>query len=100
MMKKVIFAFAAAVLGGLLSAQVSVNPNDVFYKEAQGWELKGYTSDLPMLRPYPANKIEEILSDVIENGGERDSELARQEYERIFSKKYTETQRKTHERRL
>lgn len=89
MMKKVIFAFAAAVLGGLLSAQVSVNPNDVFYKEAQGWELKGYTSDLPMLRPYPANKIEEILSDVIENGGERDSELARQEYERIFSKKYT-----------
>ncbi len=70
-------------------SQVSVDVTDFFYTQAQIWELKGLTSTLPQLRPYPYNVIKRILNDVIENGGEKDSELAKEEYERIFNKVWT-----------
>ena len=69
-------------------AQVSVDINDSFYSHAQGWELRGLTSTLPLLRPYPLNVVERILEDVIENGSDTDSEIANEYYERIFSKPY------------
>ena len=72
-----------------LSAQVSVEVNDKFYAEAQNWNLRGLTSTLPQLRPYPVNVIRRILDDVIENGSEKDSEKAKEEYERIFNKVWT-----------
>lgn len=70
-----------------LFAQVSADPNDVFYDNAQRWELHGLTErPLPQLRPYPLPVIKGILEYVIENGGEYDSALAKEEFERIFSR--------------
>ena len=83
--------FISLILTGLvlaLFAQVSVDPTDKFYREAQGWELKGYIENLPILRPYPAPIIKKILEAVIDCGNKNDAELALSEYERIFSKKY------------
>lgn len=79
-----IFLLAAAVA----FSQAAVDINDSFYKEAQNWELRGLTSTLPLLRPYPLSVVERVLNDVIQNGGEKDSALAQSEYERIFSKPY------------
>ena len=73
----------------LAFAQASVEINDPFYKEAQNWELRGLTSTLPQLRPYPVNVIKRVLNDVIENGTERDEKKAKEEYERIFEKPWT-----------
>ena len=72
-----------------LHAQVAVDINDSFYSDAQNWELRSLTSTLPQLRPYPLKTVERILSDVIENGTEKDAELAQDYYERIFSKPYS-----------
>ncbi|WP_407425490.1 hypothetical protein [Treponema sp.] len=89
-MKKYI-AYTCILLIYLSSAfsQASVEIHDQFYKEAQNWELRGLTSTLPQLRPYPVNVIKRILNDVIENGNKTDSELAKEEYERIFNKSWT-----------
>ncbi len=87
--KKAIFISLGFSLITSVFAQVSVDPNDKFYAEAQGWELRGLTeSKLPLLRPYSLAAIKKILEDVIENGDGYDSELAKSEYERIFSKPY------------
>ncbi len=97
-MKKLIpLAFVLLVTSAALFAQVSVDPTDYFYTEAQGWEMKGLVKNLPLLRPYPANTIRAILEEVIASCTdsetdeaipryEKDLELALYEYERIFSK--------------
>lgn len=87
-MKKFAFVFSFFLASCLAFSQVSVDVNDFFYKEAQSWELRGLTSPLPLLRPYPLSVVERVLNDVVQNGNEKDSELARAEYERIFSKPY------------
>ena len=87
----------ALLCASVLSAQVSIDPADIFYTEAQSWELKGLVANLPQLRPYPANTIKAILVEVITNGTdpetdeiipryERGVETAMNEYERIFSR--------------
>lgn len=87
--RKILIFFALIfACTSLCFSQVAVDINDSFYSDAQGWELRGLTSTLPQLRPYPLKTVERILNDVIENGGERDSELAKEHYERIFSKPY------------
>ena len=82
------FSFFFAVLPIFCSmwafSQVSVDPNDRFYREAQGWELKGLTKPLPPIRPYTLDVVREILEDVIESGGERDRAVAEAEFARIF----------------
>lgn len=88
--KKIVFFGGMFFLGVHFSfSQASVDVTDPFYKEAQGWELRGLTSTLPQLRPYPVNVIKRILNDVIESGNEKDSEIAKSEYERIFEKTWT-----------
>lgn len=77
-----VFLFSAFCV----AAQVSVDPTDRFYKEAQGWELKGYIDPLPQVRPYPANVIKSILEKVIDCGVRHDAETALYEYNRIFGK--------------
>ena len=42
-------------------SQVSVDPNNDFYLDAQGWLSKGYIDYLPQLKPYSPAIIEEIL---------------------------------------
>lgn len=82
------FALTASFLlfAGFAFSQVSVEINDSFYRQAQNWELRGLTTTLPQLRPYPVNVIKRILDDVIENGSDKDAEFAKSEYERIFEK--------------
>ena len=99
-MKKKVFAVAAMCLlaAFALFAQVSVDPNDRFYAEAQSWYLKGIVPQLPQLRPYPVNAIRSIIEAVIAVGinddgsinplYQREVDLALYEYERIFSKPY------------
>jgi hypothetical protein len=90
MNKKIPALFIAAVLCiGSVVAQVSVDPADRFYTEATSWEIKGLVPPLPQLRPYPLNVVRSILKTVIDSGSIRDAAVARQEYERIFSKPYT-----------
>ena len=96
-MKKILLVLAAALLAATAFAQVSIDPADIFYTEAQGWEMKGLVENLPQLRPYPATTIKAILEEVIAKGTDpetdeilpryqRDVETALYEYERIFSR--------------
>lgn len=88
-MKKNILILSFLIFSACFAfSQVSADINDSFYKEAQSWELRGLTSPLPLLRPYPLSVIERVLNDVAENGNQKDAELAQSEYERIFSKPY------------
>jgi len=87
-MKKLFLILFISMFAMCAFAQVSVNPDDVFYKEAQNWELKGLTGTLPQVRPYPVNTIKKILEDVINSGKKQDAELALEEWERIFNKSY------------
>lgn len=88
-MKKIFLRIALCLLVISLYAQVSVNPNDKFYTEAQGWEIRGLLKkSLPLLRPYPMNVIQDVLNDVLETGNEADVELANEELERIFGKNW------------
>ena len=88
-MKKIVSICAFFFFSALAFSQVAVDINDSFYSDAQGWELRALTSVLPQLRPYPLKTVERILSDVIENGTEKDAETAKEHYERIFSKPYS-----------
>lgn len=87
-MKKYFSIFLFLFLSVTMFAQVSVDPNDKFYKEAQGWEMKGLIDTLPLVRPYPTKIIKKILNQVINCGSKQEAELALTEYERIFSKPY------------
>lgn len=88
-MKRYFSVFIALLFSaGAVFSQAAVDVNDSFYREAQSWELRGLTETLPLLRPYPLSVVERVLEDVIANGNEKDSDLARNEYERIFSKPY------------
>ena len=89
MKKYIVFIFGFLFFITAVFSQASVEINDSFYKQAQNWELRGLTSTLPQLRPYPVNVIKRILNDVIENGSEHEAERAKEEYERIFKKVWT-----------
>ncbi len=64
-----------------LSAQASIDPNSRFYEYAQIWDLQGLVTSVPPFRPYPLANIKQILTEVIENGSERDVEIAKQFWE-------------------
>ncbi len=64
-------------------AQVSTNPQDMFYTYAENWYLKGYVSRLPQLRPYALTTIKEILDTVMQVGSESDIAIAADYYNQI-----------------
>lgn len=67
----------------------SVRPDDTFYADVAQWEQRGLLEQAPNLRPYPLHIVRGILETVMEAGNERDVEIAREHYERIFSKPLT-----------
>jgi len=69
-------------------SQVSADPNDNFYEQALIWEIKGLVSHLPQFRPYPVHIVKEILETVIKSENETESLTAKEEYERLFGKKW------------
>ncbi|WP_298534730.1 hypothetical protein [uncultured Treponema sp.] len=85
-MKKLFWLFCLSFVFSFAFSQTSLDVNDDFYRQTQIWELQGLTSNLPQLRPYPLNVVEKILNDVIDNGSDSQASLAKEEYERIFSR--------------
>lgn len=69
-----------------LFAQVSLDCNDSFYKDAKNWETKGIIGWLPQMRPYSIKTIKGILDKVKQNGDEKDIALAEYYEEKYFSK--------------
>lgn len=67
-------------------AQVSVDPNNSFYKDAKIWETKGIIGWLPQIRPYSIETVKSILLEVKENGDESDIKKADFYYRKYFSK--------------
>ena len=64
MNKKIIFIITSLMCVFVnLYAQVSLNPNDDFYKDAKNWETKGIVSWLPQIRPYSINTVKKILAE-------------------------------------
>ena len=87
MNKKIIFIITSLMCVFInLYAQVSLNPNDDFYKDAKNWETKGIVSWLPQIRPYSINTVKKILAEVKENGDESDVQLAEFYEAKFFSK--------------
>lgn len=88
-MKKSIAAFAfIALFIWPLCSQASTDPRDSFYSLVERWEIMGLIKEQPPLRPYSLSLIEKILTEVIEEEHETESEAAQDCYERIFNKKY------------
>ena len=63
------------------SAQVSIDPAASFYTDALSWDLKGLTSSLPQIRPYPMATIKRILLEVMEN-------VRTEEYDLVLAEEY------------
>ena len=78
----IIFAVSA------LFAQVSTDPTDEFYELVERWEIMGIISEQAPLRPYPLQKVEAILSEVIESEDAIQSEIASDYYTRTFRRPY------------
>lgn len=83
--------FVTCILMGMLLAinsysQVSVDPNDNFYKDAKVWETKGIVKRLPQMRPYSIATIKKILSEVKESESEDDIRKADFYEKKYFSK--------------
>jgi hypothetical protein len=77
-MKRGIFLVFACVLVSALEAQIIHDPNDQIYKDIDLWAAQGYiTESLPMVRPYPAQLLDVLLSQVIDRGSESASIQAR-----------------------
>ncbi len=71
-----------------VTAQVSTDPKDSFYKQVEIWEIKGVIAEQPPLRPYPLKLVEKILEEVIEGDNEKEAEIAEEYYEKIFNKAF------------
>lgn len=71
-MKKYFIILATLVFSAGLFAQISVDPQHVFYTDSLVWESRGVIKNLPPLRPYSVDSVKNILNSVLENGNEAD----------------------------
>ncbi|MDR1430363.1 MAG: hypothetical protein LBI85_08750, partial [Spirochaetaceae bacterium] len=70
-MKRGIVLLFVVVLVSTLDAQIIHDPNDALYRDIDLWAVQGYiTESLPMVRPYPAQLLDVLLSQVIDRGSE------------------------------
>jgi hypothetical protein len=69
MKKHIVAEIVFFLFVSLLNAQIIHDPNDPIYRDINLWSVQGYiTSSLPLIRPYPAQLIDTLLSEVIKNG--------------------------------
>lgn len=88
-MKKIALVFCLlSIFSASVFAQVSADPTDEFYDLVERWEIEGVISEQPPLRPYPLQKIEEILTTVIESDNEYEAGIAEDYYERTFRRPF------------
>ena len=88
-MKKIILlltALLAFVSSGF--AQISSDPNNTFYEDAQIWERNGIIETLPPIRPYPVGIIKKILTTVIEKGNESQAKKAQEYLEELTGRPF------------
>lgn len=85
-MKKKLLTIFLTLVSAFVFAQVTLNPNDSFYKDAKNWETKKIIKWLPQMRPYPTKTIRNILETVKQNGDEQDIALAEYYSEKFFGK--------------
>lgn len=70
-------------------AQVSVSPDEDFYTDVIGWQLKEYIYFVPQIRPFPVNTVKAILNKVSQCGVKVDEERAQYYYEKYFGKNWS-----------
>ena len=88
-MKKIALVFCLlSIFSASVFAQVSADPTDEFYDLVERWEIEGVILEQPPLRPYPLQKIEEILTTVIESDNEYEAGIAEDYYERTFRRPF------------
>jgi len=61
----------------VLWSQVVSDPNDSLYTWISIWQEKGYTRNLPLLRPYPIQLVKKILQEVSERAPAADAARAK-----------------------
>ncbi|MDR0600244.1 MAG: hypothetical protein LBG84_09245 [Treponema sp.] len=76
-LKKTMALFLLPVLVSVAEAQVIHDPNDPLYKDLDWWAVRGYlTQALPMVRPYPAQLLDELLEEAAGRAAEAGDEAA------------------------
>lgn len=70
----------------LIFSQITLNPEHDFYKSVQSWQNRGIIKSVPVMRPYPASNIKEILQTVIQTGSEADKQVAEEYWQEITGK--------------
>ncbi|MCR4743582.1 MAG: hypothetical protein K5866_12025 [Treponema sp.] len=71
-----------------LFGQATVDPNNYIYDQIRIWEVRGLVDGkiIPPFRPYKLSNLNEILELVIQNGNEKDVEIAKAYYEELNGK--------------
>ena len=88
-MKKIILLFAVLLaFASNAFAQLSSDPNNSFYADAQTWERNGLVDALPPIRPYPVKIIKKILTSVIDKGNESQSAKAKDYWEELTGRPF------------
>ncbi|MCL1818231.1 MAG: hypothetical protein FWG35_04815 [Spirochaetaceae bacterium] len=70
--------FLALGIMSPVAGQFLANPNDRIYRDLELWEGKGLIRQLPVLRPYPAQVVKELLEEAARKGGAGDAQKARE----------------------
>ena len=90
--KKILFLIVFCIaLTDAVSAQISIDPSDSFYELVQEWEIRGLVKNLPPIRPYSVNCIQEILQNVIKRGDEEDVKTAIEYWQKMTGKAWNIT---------
>lgn len=86
MKKKFLCICFLCLLALTVFAQVSTDPRDPIYEDIVVWENLGLLKNLSPIRPYPLEVLRAILETVKESSYPVQAALARDHYERIFTK--------------
>lgn len=89
--KRIISLASCLFVSASLFAQISIDPTDKFYDLVQSWEIRGLVRNVPPVRPYPINNIQEILQNVIKRGNEEDVKTAIEYWQKITGKSWNIT---------
>jgi hypothetical protein len=82
------FLICFVLFTAAIGAQTIHEPNSDIYKDIDRWAVQGYIKEfLPLIRPYPVPLIEQILSDVIDNGDD-DERFHAEQYMRKVAPPY------------
>lgn len=75
-------------VASIVTAQVSVDPDNEFYSYVEKWENLGIIEQQPPLRPYAVTRIKNILETVMESNNDNEVKNAQKIYNAYYSKFY------------